>query len=334
MKFLTILISAFFVFSSVVRAEDASTQTTTAPAVNAAPAVQNQAPTVPVLPKVQAPKKKRVKNNAAVLPEGVTPEDVISKINEGNKAMQKLKEKSDYCEICELNKKTETTAHTEIPAREAKAIKDNPDALTEPKGDENSINTRVAVCKTQPGIYDLCTYNGDVVPGQIRFADRTGALRREWQFDFAGQARQDLGFSISDANDEHVSQSKETYMMVFPRRYLPSIRIEGDQQVVTLATGEKVTFDAKTKRIVGGALTNEKSYTGTGVAIRVDSTGEEPRLGNRSVTITKNGKPCKSKVVPRNLWPDQADNSMLHFKYPSDAEFDKFLQKTCGFSMY
>lgn len=334
MKIAIFWLFAFLFFSSVILAEERSKPEK--PVAPEPAAVENPAPVVPTLPAAPTFVKKKVKNKASLIPEGITPADVIAKINEGNKAMQKVREKNDYCAICELNKKTETSGHTEVPAREAIAMKNNPEALMEPKTDENSINTFVSVCKAQGGgiDYDLCTYNGDVVPGQIRLFDRTKALRREWRFYSPGQARQDIGFSISDANDEHVSQSKETYMMVFPRRYLPSTRVEGGQQIVTLATGEKVVFDAKTKRIVSGALTNEKTYSGPNVVVRVDGTGNDPRFSKSTVTITKNGKTCKGKVPAKGLWPDQSDNSKLHFKYASDTEFDEFLKKTCGFSMF
>lgn len=269
----------------------------------------------------------------------ITPADVVSKISEGNQAMQKFKEQNDRCAICELNEKYQFAGDGNQRASELVQMKKNFDAsagkegaLTEPKRDDNTTNTWTAICGTRTGDYDACIFNGDVVPGKFKFNDTTKNPRREWEFDFPSQARQDLGFSISDADDEHVSKSKETYMMVFPRRYLPSIRIEGDKQIVTLPTGETVTYDAKTKKVLSGAINDSKTYTGTGVVIRVDRTGEEPRLGGTTATISKGGKSCK--VPSKNLWPDQSSNSMLHFKYASDEAFDTFLKQTCGFSIF
>jgi hypothetical protein len=266
----------------------------------------------------------------------------VERINAGNNAVKKLNEQNERCAICELNDQTQSSGANETRADELVKMKkqfDSLDAkgagsLVEPKMDVNSTSTRAAVCGERPGNYQACIYNGEVVPGQIRLNNRTNTpLPREWQFDFAGQARQDLGISISDYNDNAYSQSKFTYMMVFPRRYLPSIRTDGDQQIVTLPTGETVTYDTKSKKVLGGALTDAKTYTGSNVVIKVDATGKEPRLGKGTATISKNGKSCK--VPLKSLWPDQSDSSMLHFKFPTDQEFDEFLKsQKCGFSVY
>lgn len=292
------------------------------------------------VPKFSKAKKSKKKKSSTA--SDVSPVDVVERINAGNQAVKKIKEQNDRCVVCELNDKAQTTGASETRADELIKMKKQFDsldsksegALVEPKTDVNSTNTRVAVCGERPGNYQACIYNGDVVPGQIRLNNRTNTpLPREWQFDFAGQARQDLGISISDYNDNAYSKSQFTYMMVFPRRYLPSIRTDGDQQIVTLPTGETVTYDTKTKKVLGGALTDAKTYTGSNVVIKVDATGKEPRLGKGSATISKNGKSCK--VPLKSLWPDQSDSSMLHFKYSTDQEFDDFLKtQKCGFSVY
>lgn len=272
----------------------------------------------------------------------ISPEDVVEKINAGNQAVKKMKEQNDRCAVCELNDQTQTSGGSETRADELVKMKKQFDALdpkalgtlVEPKTDVNNTGTRTAVCGERPGNYMACIYHGDVVPGQFRLNNKTHSpLPREWQFDFAAQARQDLGISISDYNDNHYSQSKFTYMMVFPRRYIPAIRTEGDKQIVTLPTGETVTYDTKTKKVLGGVLTDAKTYTGSNVMIKVDATGKEPRLGRGLATISKNGKSCK--VPLKSLWPDQSDSSLLHFKFPTDQEFDNFLKsQKCGFSVY
>lgn len=308
------------------------------------------------VPKFSTTKKAKAKKSSSVVPSGpiprlnipdaetsnVSPADVIERIDAGNRAVKKMNEQNERCAICELNDQTQTAGVSETRADELIKMKKQFDALdsksagslVEPKTDVNTTATRSAVCGDRPGNYQACIYNGDVVPGQIRLNNRTNKpLPREWQFDFAGQARQDLGISISDYNDNHYSQSQFTYMMVFPRRYLPSVRTDDTQQIVTLPTGETVTYDTNTKKVLGGALSDAKTYTGSNVVVKVDATGKEPRLGKGSATISKNGKSCK--VPLKSLWPDQSDSSMLHFKFPTDKEFDEFLKsQNCGFSVY
>ncbi|MNL85323.1 hypothetical protein D3C87_2135970 [compost metagenome] len=66
----------------------------------------------------------------------------------------------------------------------------------------------------------------------------------------------------------------------------------------------------------------------------VGKPGDEPRraVGDRNVTITKQGKKC---VVPKKeLWPDQRESSAFHFKYFSDKDFDNYLQRRCKFGLY
>lgn len=169
---------------------------------------------------------------------------------------------------------------------------------------------------------------------------------RDWAFFTEGKARQDLGFSITDYTGENVSDSQSTHIMVFPRKFLPHVKEVGDRQIVTLPTGETVIFDAKTKTVIGGALSEEgpmtagtkKSsapnvkYTGSGVMVRVDGKTVEPRQQrNAKVTITKGNQSCR--VPLKDLWPNQSDNSAPHFKYPTDEGFNTYLQSKCGFGL-
>lgn len=169
---------------------------------------------------------------------------------------------------------------------------------------------------------------------------------RDWAFFTEGKARQDLGFSITDYTGGNVSESQSTHIMVFPRKYLPHVKEVGDHQIVTLPTGETVIFDAKTKSVIGGALTEEgpmtagtkKSaapkvkYSGSGVMVRVDGKTLEPRQQkNAKVTITKGNQTCKVPLT--ELWPNQSESGAPHFKYPTDEGFNKYLQSKCGFGL-
>ena len=82
----------------------------------------------------------------------------------------------------------------------------------------------------------------------------------------------------------------------FPRVVVPHSELSANESqiIVTLPTNEKVYFDAKTKEIVGGVLEegpidlspsrfNRKfpniKYTGSGIVLRVNARGRDPRLG-------------------------------------------------------
>ncbi|MBC7370941.1 MAG: hypothetical protein H7326_05210, partial [Bdellovibrionaceae bacterium] len=185
------------------------------------------------------------------------------------------------------------------------------------------------------GGYDVCIYSGDVSPGVFKITNGDpGGKSREWHFNYENRARQDLGFLITDVSASG-RQTNETYMMVFPRKFLPSIRISGNTQVVTLPTGETVTYDIATKKIISGVLNEQKNYSGNGVVVRADQTGSnEARFGkgqHGSATITKSGKSCQ--VPKKDLWPDQTESSALHFKFATDEDFDEYLKKKCGFGV-
>lgn len=204
--------------------------------------------------------------------------------------------------------------------------------------------------------YESCIFEGESVEGKFKLTN-TGPNRivsapeegrqRVWEFQYEGGARQDLGFSISDSPNGSVSQAQESYIMLFPRKTLPHIRVEGDRQIVTLPTGETVTFNKRTREVVGGVLTEngpitsggkelspaKVSYHGTGVMVRVNHVGHnEPRLQSTGFAqISKEGKICKVPV--KDLWPDQRKQSGLHFKYFSDSDFDSYLKKKCSFGL-
>ena len=338
------LLLAFF-FTITVQAEEPPSVVTTA----TASAPQAAAP---------RPKKKRKKKStsgattsasSAPTTSNVQPADAVEKIWEANKAVQTISKKNDRCALCELNQKTETSGVSETRADELIKMKkqfDSPElnkdnALVEPKTDVNTLGNKSAVCGSRPGNYEMCILNGEVTPSQFKLKTMK-PLNREWSFEYPGQATQDMGIMVSDFNDEAFSKSQFTYLMVFPRRYLPSIRTEGNKQIVTLPTGETVTYDTQTKKILSGALSdslsNDKAYIGEYVSIKVNRNGEEPRLGKGMATITKPGKDGKKKqeckVSLKELWPDQSENSALHFKYPTDKAFDEFLQKRCKFGVY
>lgn len=221
---------------------------------------------------------------------------------------------------------------------------------------ENRKGITFPICRPQSGDYYSCAERGQAEE-KFSFANK-GPNRvvpagprernREWEFKFPGQARQDMSFTVSDAPNGTISATQENVFMLFPRHTLPHIRTEGNKQVVTLPTGETVTFNTRTKEIMSGVLSEDGpmatgggtrnlskiSYGGKGVMIRAVAGGSDPRLAAKSVStavVTKQGKSCS--VPKKDLW-DQRGNSAVHFKYFSDKDFDTYLKRKCGFGLY
>jgi hypothetical protein len=64
-------------------------------------------------------------------------------------------------------------------------------------------------------------------------------------------------------------------------------------------------------------------YSGTGISIRVDKRGEDPRLIPGNAVITQNGKTCQ--VPAKELWTPDSD-----FRYADDKSLIDFLNKKCA----
>lgn len=266
--------------------------------------------------------------------------DMMNKINTGNQAVKRVEKLNEPCADCALK---DSFAQDTPQTRGVTNSK-----LPVPTKDENnSTHGRSSRCGTRPGNYEACIYEGDVNPGKFSFLrqwadDRKDSITgRHWTFQYENNARQDLGFSVVDDSGSFLNAPK-SHMMVFPRKYLPAIHIEGNKQIVTLPNGETIIYDVKTKAIIGGVFTEQPkgnkipvkvNYQGAGVLVRIDGQGTatDPRQTNGNATITKNGQTCK--VPARSLWPDQSDRSALHFKFATDEEFDGFLKKNCKFGI-
>jgi hypothetical protein len=120
-----------------------------------------------------------------------------------------------------------------------------------------------------------------------------------------------------------------------------------------LPTGEQVEFDAKTREIVGGVLSETPvdlnpdraarkfpgvSYLGKGLVVRADARGTDPRIAKTAIITTgtpasdcEKGAPCGQCQVPsKDLWHQ---NGAARFKFSTDQEFDRFLLSHCGFGI-
>jgi hypothetical protein len=174
--------------------------------------------------------------------------------------------------------------------------------------------------------------------------------QRMFDFTFYGQSRQDIQMHITDVPDEFLSRLMESYIYLFPRKNLPAIiwpaRNAADQSkfTVVLSTGESVIFDTQTKMMAGGVMSETRqidlnpdrfsrkfagiNYTGTGVMVRLDKRGNDPRLNN-TATITFGAKKC---VLPASLMFNQDETSTVQFLFPTDEGFNTLLKNKCHFS--
>lgn len=185
---------------------------------------------------------------------------------------------------------------------------------------------------------------------------------RTFHFEYPEHARQNIAMEIDDAPNAKVSHTMHSYFMVFPRTQLPVLEQLEGTMVVTLANGEKLTFDKETKEIIDGVYeegpldTNanfaERSYpdlkyTGRGISLRVNARGQSPQLsqtekeqidksfgnkGSKDVLII-NGITKQRCVRPKSDFWDAIDVSPIEFKFSTDEAFDVYLQNNCGFGL-
>ena len=172
---------------------------------------------------------------------------------------------------------------------------------------------------------------------------------REFNFNFRNRARQDIYLAVTDTPNEYLSQRMESYFYFFPRKNLPAIEAigtgAGAELKVTLPTGEEVVFNRNTFEILRGALQETAPidlgpdrfsrkfaglrYTGTGVVIRVDKRGADPRLGTIA-TVTFGRKTCK---IPSSLLFNQRQDSDVEFLFSDDREVSALLNRKCGITI-
>ncbi|MFP5490211.1 MAG: hypothetical protein ACLGG0_01825 [Bacteriovoracia bacterium] len=169
--------------------------------------------------------------------------------------------------------------------------------------------------------------------------DPAEKVERNWNFVSTDHSQRETYLWVTDdAGSGYLSQLMETIVLLVPRRSRPAVEVVGDELHVTLTTGEKVVYDKKTKLVKSGVLSegpvdlnpnrfNRKfapiKYSGTGISIRVDKRGEDPRLIPGNAVITQNGKTCQ--VPAKELWTPDSD-----FRYADDKALIDFLNRKCG----
>lgn len=206
--------------------------------------------------------------------------------------------------------------------------------------------------------FEFSNHGGNRILPPRRDAAKNQFFTRDFQFRFDDRARQDIYLLVTDwtpSRDRQfrLSELMNSVMLFFPRSFLPAIVNHNGRNLVTLPTGEEVEFDAHSHEIVGGALFEAPVdlnadrnlrkypavlYKGKGISVRADARGADPRIGTvATITLNPRAGTCDGSIscsqcqVPaRELW-DQS--GALRFKFPTDEEFDRFLQARCQFGL-
>ncbi len=181
---------------------------------------------------------------------------------------------------------------------------------------------------------------------------------RDFTFSAPGRARQEADLLVYEwgsdnphpEQDDDSAWSMMTELVFLPRSVTPAARLvqNGAAYEVTLPTGERLLFDAKSKQILGGPLVETAPidmnkdrharrfaalrYEGRGIMIRSDQRGDTPRAARvwgveKSATAVWRGRTCV--ISPADVWQQDADGAGLCL-YPDDAAFYAMLTRRCG----
>jgi hypothetical protein len=206
--------------------------------------------------------------------------------------------------------------------------------------------------------FEFSNSGGNRILPHRRDISKNQLYTRDFQFRFDDRARQDVHLSITDwvaSRDKQfrLSELMNSVMLFFPRNYLPAVVTVGDRNIVTLPTGEEVEFDAHTHEVRGGVfseapvdLNPDKSlrqfpairYTGSGIMVRANARGSDPRLGPVATVTTgsptKNcvqDKACNQCEVPaKEIW---AQTGAARFRFAHDEDFNDYLLSRCAFGL-
>ena len=206
--------------------------------------------------------------------------------------------------------------------------------------------------------FEFSNSGGNRILPHRRDISKNQLYTRDFQFRFDDRARQDVHLSVTDwvaSRDKQfrLSELMNSVMLFFPRNYLPAVVTAGDRNIVTLPTGEEVEFNAHTHEVSGGVfsetpvdLNPDKSlrqfpairYTGSGVMVRADARGLDPRLGTVATVTTGSpppnciqGKACNQCEVPaREIW---AQSGAARFRFAQDQDFHNYLLSRCAFGL-
>jgi hypothetical protein len=206
--------------------------------------------------------------------------------------------------------------------------------------------------------FEFSNSGGNPILPHRRDISKNQLYTRDFQFRFDDRARQDVHLAVTDwvpSRDKQfrLSELMNSVMLFFPRKYLPAVVTVGDRNIVTLPTGEEVEFNAHTHEVSGGVfseapvdLNPDKSlrqfpairYTGSGIMVRADARGSDPRLGHVATVTTGSpakdcvqDKACNQCEVPaREIW---AQSGAARFRFADDEDFNDYLLSRCAFGL-
>jgi hypothetical protein len=165
-------------------------------------------------------------------------------------------------------------------------------------------------------------------------------IDRNFLFMSDDHARRDTYLWITDHNGSgRNSDLMESALVFLPRNNQMHVEEIGDNLLVTLTTGEEVLFNKKTRTIISGVLselpvdlnpnrTERKyariSYSGSGLILRSDARGADPRLA-ATVQVLK-GKLPACKIPGKLFWTQDG----AKFKHASDEDVYAIINSNCG----
>ncbi|MES2528533.1 MAG: hypothetical protein V4598_15725 [Bdellovibrionota bacterium] len=165
----------------------------------------------------------------------------------------------------------------------------------------------------------------------------TGGVTRFWEMVSVNQSFNETYMVLEESAGGPDSHNVKSYMFIIPRVTVPSVRVEGENIITTLPTGETVTMNKNSRAIVSGALTEGPPdlstdrfqrkppnihYSGTGISIRLNHRFEHPLTSSETATVKQGGRSCN---VPRTALFD-AEGKM---KTTTDAALVAILNSSC-----
>lgn len=164
---------------------------------------------------------------------------------------------------------------------------------------------------------------------------------REFYFQTDDMARRDTYLWVTDYNGSgRTSDFFESVFVFLPRIVPMTVEEIGENFIVNLTTTEKVQFFKKYRTLDSNILTEgpvdlnpnrserkfaEINYHGTGLVIRSNARGADPRLAKTVQILKDDLKPC---IVDGSVFWTQEDHPK--FKFVQDEEAYKVIEKHCG----
>ncbi|MFI5345936.1 MAG: hypothetical protein ACHQ51_06135 [Elusimicrobiota bacterium] len=262
-----------------------------------------------------------------------------------------------------------TPASPEASPASARPDGDLPDAYRAARAPLKDARTGDSDCRATSlaadGGFDYCVNEADYHEFTLRNSSSprinpTGrGVHRDYSFSAPENARQELGLFVYewaslDPGADDSASSMLSEILFFPRRVTPSVRLtpDGASYEATLPTGETVLFEARTKEILGGVLTETAPidtnqdrharafaalrYSGGGIMLRSDQRGDSPRSSvvwgqKKYATVVWGAKTCR--VSTADVWKQDASGAGSANLYPTDEGFYSMLGRKCGWTV-